>query len=231
MAGRRLNKFEQAGIIAFFAILAVVLYNIKVYKPELKRFRAMREKWGVISSEVLLLREDYGKEALFSAIRKERKKLQEVRSKLNEVSDLLVADNELAGVLTRINRIASTHNLKIRDFSRLDNAMTGGIVKDKDTARKATSSYQRLLKVKDFMKKGSKKKGSAITKRETTPAATSTWGMECGLHSMEMAGSYTNLKGFFSELFQIPKRVSIENIVVERTSERGPLKISLLLGI
>ena len=45
MAKKKLTKLEQMGIIALIAVIACFFYVKRIYEPECKRFKKLKEEW------------------------------------------------------------------------------------------------------------------------------------------------------------------------------------------
>ncbi|MCK4947020.1 MAG: type 4a pilus biogenesis protein PilO [Candidatus Aureabacteria bacterium] len=50
-------------------------------------------------------------------------------------------------------------------------------------------------------------------------------------HSLVMFGNFVNFKAFLKSIGQLPKLVTVENVVIERERKRDILKITLLIAI
>lgn len=136
MAKKSMTKFEQMGIIALVAVIACFFYVKKVYDPESKKFKAVRKKCSKLFSEVRILRwqQKEGKD-IFALIEKNTERLREEQAKLTEVQLSLAGREDLPQVLTAINQIAATNNLRISEFKDVD-------VSSKTDKNKAEEMYE-----------------------------------------------------------------------------------------
>lgn len=116
MAKKKLTQLEQTGIIALIAVIACFFYVKKVYEPECKRFKALKQEWGKLSKEVGELESQEGNKDISSSIRENEEKLDVAKAELKKTSSVLTSKEELSETLTQISRLVGQCNLKIREF-------------------------------------------------------------------------------------------------------------------
>lgn len=147
MAKKELTKFEQMGIIALIVVIACFFYVKKVYEPECKKFKAFKEKWIKLSKDVKDLKWEQGSsESALVSIQEKEEELKEAKSELKKASTVLANKEDLSEVLTRISHLAGHHNLKIREFSPVDEE---GFQNDEKAFLKR--SLHNLIIVGDFL--------------------------------------------------------------------------------
>lgn len=121
MAKKKLTRLEQMGIIALIVVIACFFYVKKVYEPECKRFKVLKEKWIKLSKDVKDLKWKQGSsKSVLASIQEKGEELREVKSELKKSSAVLANKEELPEVLTKISRLASQYNLKVREFAPAD---------------------------------------------------------------------------------------------------------------
>lgn len=118
MIKRKLTRLEQTGIIALVVIIACLFYVKRVYEPQRNKVKAIHKKWDKLTGEVKVLRWEYGSsEAIISSIQEKEKELRKAKTGLNEASAVLGSKEDLSEILTEISQLAGARNLKIQEFS------------------------------------------------------------------------------------------------------------------
>ncbi|MCK4518839.1 MAG: type 4a pilus biogenesis protein PilO [Candidatus Omnitrophica bacterium] len=154
MIKKKLTKLEQMGIIALVVVAACFFYVKKVYEPEYKKVKELHKKHIELLGEVKVLkRKQGGRKSIFSSIREREEELEGVKSELKKASLALAGKEELSEVLTMISVLAKEHNLKIREFSPVDDKE----LQNSETVFQKRNLYNLImvggfLDFKDFLK-------------------------------------------------------------------------------
>ena len=117
----KMTKLEQVGIVALVAVIACFFYFKKIYEPECKKFKAVKEKWVKFSKEVeTLKRKEGGSKFASASIKEKEEELRTAKAELKRVSVVLASRQDSSEILTRISCLATEHNLKIQEFLPVD---------------------------------------------------------------------------------------------------------------
>ena len=127
MARKKMTKLEQTGLTAIFIILACIVYVRKVYQPQREKFVSTREKRAKLSGEVNSLKYRLGSmDELRDTIAKRKRDLQKIRDEFATSREIIGSREALSEMLTGISRMAVRYNLKIQNFSPVDQPGGGG---------------------------------------------------------------------------------------------------------
>ena len=113
---KKLTKLEKFGLVAAIIIAGTYFYMGKIYDPQAKALKKTVIKLNKIIGEINSIKEVSSVESINRTIKKRKKELEKVKSKLKDTVITTGKESEITELLSMINSLVDQNRLVVKSI-------------------------------------------------------------------------------------------------------------------